>query len=99
VAGEALELLDIDDLGLDDADRKVLTTVIEKYAGGPVGLHTIAASMSEEPDTIMDVVEPYLLQLGFIDRTPQGRIATPRAYEHLGLRPPAAGPQPRLPEL
>ena len=98
VAGEALELLDIDDLGLDEADRKVLTTVIEKYDGGPVGLQTIAASMSEEPDTIMDVVEPYLLQLGFIDRTPQGRVATPRAYEHLGLQPPA-GPQPRLPEL
>ncbi len=98
VAGEALELLDIDDLGLDDADRKVLTTVIEKYDGGPVGLQTIAASMSEEPDTIMDVVEPYLLQLGFIDRTPQGRVATPRAYEHLGLQPPP-GPQPRLPEL
>jgi Holliday junction DNA helicase RuvB len=72
--------------------------VIEKYDGGPVGLQTIAASMSEEPDTIMDVVEPYLLQLGFIDRTPQGRVATPRAYAHLGL-PPPAGPQPRLPEL
>jgi Holliday junction DNA helicase RuvB len=98
VAGEALELLDIDDLGLDEADRKVLTTVIEKYDGGPVGLQTIAASMSEEPDTIMDVVEPYLLQLGFIDRTPQGRVATPRAYAHLGLQPPA-GPQHRLPEL
>jgi Holliday junction DNA helicase RuvB len=63
-----------------------------------VGLQTIAASMSEEPDTIMDVVEPYLLQLGFIDRTPQGRIATPRAYEHLGLQAPAT-PQPRLPEI
>ena len=99
VAGKALELLDIDDLGLDEADRKVLTTVIEKYDGGPVGLQTIAASMSEEPDTIMDVVEPYLLQLGFIDRTPQGRVATARAYEHLGLRPPPAAPQPRLPEL
>ena len=98
VAGEALELMEIDDLGLDDADRRMLATVIEKYDGGPVGLQTIAASLSEEPDTIMDVVEPYLLQLGFIDRTPQGRVATSRAYEHLGLRPPA-GPQPRLPEL
>ncbi len=77
VAGDALALLDIDALGLDDADRRVLDTIIVKFGGGPVGLQTIAASMSEEPDTIMDVVEPYLLQLGFIDRTPQGRIATP----------------------
>ncbi len=98
VAANALRLLDIDDLGLDDADRRVLETIIVKFAGGPVGLQTIAASMSEEADTIMDVVEPYLLQLGFIDRTPQGRVATPRAYEHLGLPVPDA-PQPRLPEL
>ena len=98
VAIEALALLDIDDLGLDDSDRRVLTTVIEKYDGGPVGLHTIAASLSEEPDTIMDVVEPYLLQLGFIDRTPQGRVATARAYEHMGLEPPPSA-QPHLPEL
>ncbi len=98
VASEALALMEIDDLGLDDADRRVLNTIIEKYDGGPVGLQTIAASLSEEPDTIMDVVEPYLLQLGFIDRTPQGRVATPRAYEHFGLAPPAA-PQPRLPEM
>ncbi len=98
VAQDALELMEIDGLGLDDSDRRVLSTVIEKYDGGPVGLQTIAASLSEEPDTIMDVVEPYLLQLGFIDRTPQGRIATPRAYEHLGFQPPAE-PQARLPEM
>lgn len=98
VADDALELMEIDDLGLDDSDRRVLSTVIEKYAGGPVGLQTIAASLSEEPDTIMDVVEPYLLQIGFIDRTPQGRVATARAYEHLGFEPPAT-PQPRLPEM
>jgi Holliday junction DNA helicase RuvB len=85
VAQEALVLLEVDDLGLDDMDRRVLRTVIEKYGGGPVGLSTIAASISEEPDTIMDVVEPYLLQLGFIERTPQGRVATQRAYEHLNL--------------
>lgn len=85
VASEALSLLSVDDLGLDDVDRLVLTTIIEKYNGGPVGLSTISASISEEPDTIMDVVEPYLLQLGFLDRTPQGRVATRRAYEHLGL--------------
>ena len=98
VATEALELLDVDDLGLDEFDRRVLRTVIEKFAGGPVGLQTIAAAINEEPDTIMDVVEPYLIQLGFIDRTPQGRVATPRAYRHLGLAAPEA-PQPRLPEI
>jgi len=76
----------------------VLETIIEKYQGGPVGLQTIAASISEEPDTVMDVVEPYLLQLGFIDRTPQGRVATPIAYEHLGLDPPTT-PQQRLPDM
>ncbi len=85
VAREALDLLQVDPLGLDDVDRRVLRTIIEKYGGGPVGLNTIAASISEEQDTIMDVVEPYLLQLGFLDRTPQGRIATRAAYEHLGL--------------
>jgi holliday junction DNA helicase RuvB len=85
VAIEALNLLNIDPLGLDDIDRKVLSTIIEKHNGGPVGLNTIAASISEEPDTIMDVVEPYLLQLGFLDRTPQGRVATRLAFEHLGL--------------
>ena len=85
VAEEALNLLNIDILGLDDVDRRVLRTIIEKYDGGPVGLNTIAASVSEEPDTIMDVVEPYLLQLGFLGRTPQGRIATRLAYDHLGI--------------
>jgi Holliday junction DNA helicase RuvB len=84
-AQEALNLLNVDPKGLDDVDRRVLSTIIEKYHGGPVGLSTIAASISEEQDTIMDVVEPYLLQLGFIDRTPQGRVATQRAYDHLGV--------------
>ena len=97
-AKEALRLLEIDDVGLDDADRRVLTTIIDKFDGGPVGLQTIAASISEEADTVMDVVEPYLLQLGFIDRTPQGRVATTRAYEHLKLTPPKKQ-QPRLPEI
>jgi Holliday junction DNA helicase RuvB len=95
VAQEALDLLDVDALGLDDIDRRVLHTILEKYGGGPVGLSTIAASISEEPDTIMDVVEPYLLQLGFLDRTPQGRVATRRAYEHLGVPIPKED-QPRL---
>lgn len=85
VAQEALNLLAIDELGLDDIDRRVLTAIIENFGGGPVGLETIAASISEESDTIMDVYEPYLLQLGFLDRTPRGRVATSRAYEHLGL--------------
>ena len=95
VSQHALDLLEVDSLGLDDIDRRVLRTVIENYRGGPVGLSTIAASVSEEPDTIMDVVEPYLLQLGFLERTPQGRLATQRAYEHLGLTYPKEG-QPRL---
>jgi Holliday junction DNA helicase RuvB len=95
VAKEALDLLQVDPLGLDDVDRRVLRTIIEKYSGGPVGLNTIAASISEEQDTIMDVVEPYLLQLGFLDRTPQGRVATKPAYEHLGLEYREEG-QPRL---
>jgi len=85
VAQDALALLEVDALGLDDIDRRVLHTIIEKFVGGPVGLETIGAALSEEPDTIMDVVEPYLLQLGFLDRTPRGRVATRRAYEHLGF--------------
>jgi len=85
MAAEALALLDVDALGLDDLDRRVLRSIVEKFGGGPVGLETIAASISEESDTIMDVVEPYLLQLGFLERTPRGRMATRRAYEHLGL--------------
>jgi Holliday junction DNA helicase RuvB len=92
----ALELMDVDEKGLDSIDRRVLLTIIEKYAGGPVGLSTIAASISEEPDTIMDVVEPYLLQLGFLDRTSQGRVATKIAYEHLGLTFPESNHQPKL---
>jgi Holliday junction DNA helicase RuvB len=92
----ALDLLQVDPLGLDDVDRRVLKTIIEKYSGGPVGLNTIGASIGEEPETIMDVVEPYLLQLGFLDRTPQGRVATRLAYEHLGLAYPDDAPQPRL---
>jgi Holliday junction DNA helicase RuvB len=88
-AREALARLDIDGLGLDDVDHKILRSIIEKFRGGPVGLETIAASISEESDTIMDVYEPYLLQLGFLERTPRGREATARAYEHLGLIPPS----------
>ena len=96
VATEALNLLNVDPLGLDEVDRRVLSTIIEKYNGGPVGLNTIAASIGEEPDTIMDVVEPYLLQLGFLDRTPQGRVATRHAYDHLNLKFPELPQQPKL---
>jgi len=84
VAVEALTRLEVDPLGLDELDRKVLSTIIDKFNGGPVGLDTIAASISEEADAITDVYEPYLLQLGFLERTPRGRMATPLAYEHLG---------------
>ena len=95
VAHQALDLMNVDLLGLDEMDRKVLRTIIEKYRGGPVGLNTIASSISEEPDTIMDVVEPYLLQLGFLERTSQGRVATEGAYAHMGLAVPDNA-QPRL---
>ncbi|HMN14288.1 MAG TPA: Holliday junction branch migration DNA helicase RuvB [Bellilinea sp.] len=95
-AREALNLLNVDPLGLDDVDRRVLQTIIEKYSGGPVGLNTIAASIGEESDTIMDVVEPYLLQLGFLDRTSQGRVATKAAFEHLGIPYIDAAQQPKL---
>ena len=88
-AQEALDSLGIDTLGLDDADHRVLDSLINSFGGGPVGLETLASSIAEEPDTVMDVYEPYLLQLGFIDRTPRGRRATRRAYEHLGVEPPA----------
>jgi Holliday junction DNA helicase RuvB len=95
-AAAALDLLNVDRQGLDEVDLRVLKTIITKYNGGPVGLNTIAASISEEPDTIMEVIEPYLLQLGFLNRTPQGRVATKRAYEYLGLAESQAGEQPRL---
>ncbi|MFC1593200.1 Holliday junction branch migration DNA helicase RuvB [Candidatus Omnitrophota bacterium] len=84
VAVEALARLEVDPIGLDEIDHKLLRTIIDKFNGGPVGLDTIAASIGEEADTIMDVYEPYLLQLGFLDRTPRGRTATQSAYQHLG---------------
>jgi Holliday junction DNA helicase RuvB len=88
VAQEALARLEVDELGLDEVDHKVLRTIIEKFDGGPVGIETIAASISEEADTIMDVYEPYLMQVGFLQRTPRGRVATRHAYGHLGLKAP-----------
>jgi Holliday junction DNA helicase RuvB len=88
VAGAALDLLEVDHVGLDRLDREILRTICEKFSGGPVGLSTLAASIGEEQDTVEDVYEPYLLQRGLIERTPRGRAATKRAYEHLGLKPP-----------
>src|SRR5438876_1137098 len=85
VARAALELFDVDELGLDTLDAKVLHTLIEKFGGGPVGITSLAAALSEETDTIEDVSEPYLLQIGFLQRTPRGRVATERAYAHLGV--------------
>jgi Holliday junction DNA helicase RuvB len=89
-AAAALDLLEVDHVGLDRLDREILRTICEKFSGGPVGLSTLAASIGEEQDTVEDVYEPYLLQRGLIERTPRGRAATRRAFEHLGLEPPAA---------
>jgi Holliday junction DNA helicase RuvB len=88
VAHAAMKLLEVDDQGFDEIDRKLLRTIIEKFSGGPVGVNSLAAAISEERDAIEDIYEPYLIQAGFLDRTPRGRIATARAYEYLGLTVP-----------
>ncbi len=90
VAREALDRLGVDEHGLDEVDRNLMLTIIQKFAGGPVGLNTIAASLSEEEDAIEEIYEPYLMQLGLLDRTQRGRMATPLAYKHFGLEPPRA---------
>ena len=87
-AREALHLLEIDDLGLDSSDRRLLTAIIEHYGGGPVGVETLAASIAEDRATIEDAYEPYLMQIGLLERTPRGRRATPKAYRHLDIKPP-----------
>ena len=96
VARDALALLEIDQYGFDEIDRKLILTIIDKFGGGPVGLNALAASISEEPDAIEDIYEPYLLQIGFIDRTPRGRTATRRAFEHFARIPPPDGSQRKL---
>jgi len=96
IALDALAMLEVDELGLDTIDRRILRTIVEKYEGGPVGLDTIAVSVSEDPETVEDVYEPFLMQLGFLARTPRGRVATKLAYEHLGLVQANTGEQPRL---
>lgn len=85
---ESLKMLDVDELGLDDSDRRLIRAIIEKYGGGPVGIETLAATLSEDVQTIEEVLEPFLMQIGFLKRTPQGRVATPHAYRHLKITPP-----------
>jgi holliday junction DNA helicase RuvB len=92
VADLALELLEVDEHGLERLDREILRAVVEKFDGGPVGLSTLAIAIGEEPDTLEDVYEPYLVKSGLLKRTPRGRVATARAYRHLGVEPPARGP-------
>src|SRR6202166_912492 len=96
IAEKALDLLEVDRFGLDEIDQKIMQTVLEKYSGGPVGLTTIAASIDEEPGTIEEVYEPYLMQLGFLDRTPRGRVGTERAFEHFGILRRVRGTQNSL---
>ena len=96
VAKDALALLEVDVHGFDEVDRKLMLTIIDKFGGGPVGVGALAAAISEEQDAIEDIYEPYLLQLGFLDRTPRGRTVTRRAYEHFGRVPPVASPQKKL---
>ena len=91
IAHQALAMLDVDPQGFDVMDRKLLEAVIHRFDGGPVGLDNIAASIGEERDTIEDVIEPYLIQQGYLQRTPRGRIATLAAFRHLGVTPPQAG--------
>ena len=96
VAQKALDLLEVDPHGLDEIDQKIMMTVLQKYGGGPVGINTIAASIDEEPDTIEEVYEPYLMQLGFIDRTPRGRVATPQAFDYFKVPRREMGAQSQL---
>jgi len=96
IADAALKMLDVDAIGLDMMDRKMLLAIIEKFAGGPVGVDNLAAALSEERDTIEDVLEPYLIQQGYLQRTPRGRMATLLAYQHFGLTAPAASSAPEL---
>jgi Holliday junction DNA helicase RuvB len=97
IADKALLRLDVDARGLDQLDRRYLTTIAEFYNGGPVGIETIAAALSEPRDAIEEIVEPYLLQQGFISRTPRGRVLTLKSYRHLGVSGPARSSTPHLP--
>ena len=86
VVAHAMKVMEVDELGLDSVDKNILTTIIDKFSGGPVGLDTLASATGEDATTIEDVYEPYLLQLGFVARTPRGRVAMPNAYKHLGRK-------------
>jgi Holliday junction DNA helicase RuvB len=86
-AQAALKMLEVDQHGFDEVDRRLLLTIIEKYQGGPVGLNTLAAALAEEPDAIEDIYEPFLIQIGFLNRTPRGRVVTQLAYDHFGIQP------------
>ena len=95
VANDALNRMEVDTYGLDEMDRKLLLTIIEKFNGGPVGVGTLSASIHEEKDSIEEIIEPYLIQIGFLDRTPRGRLATTLAYHHFGI----TSPNPHRPGL
>jgi Holliday junction DNA helicase RuvB len=99
LAASSLDRLDVDAIGLENTDRDYLLALLDKFGGGPVGVETLAAALSEERDTLEDVVEPFLLQQGFIQRTPRGRCATDHAWAHMGLRKPGAAGKPRQKEL
>ena len=88
VARQALEMLEVDEHGFDEVDRRLLRTIVDKFGGGPVGVASLAASLSEERDALEDIHEPFLIQAGFLERTPRGRVATARAYEYFGLTAP-----------
>ncbi|HZI19133.1 MAG TPA: Holliday junction branch migration DNA helicase RuvB [Pyrinomonadaceae bacterium] len=98
IADDALNRMEVDTFGLDEVDRKLLTLIIEKFDGGPVGLNTLSAALHEEKDSIEEIIEPYLIQIGFLNRTPKGRVATRMAYEHFGIEPPRP-PAPPTPAL
>jgi Holliday junction DNA helicase RuvB len=93
IADDALNRMEVDTFGLDEVDRKLLALIIEKFDGGPVGLNTLSAALHEEKDSIEEIIEPYLIQIGFLNRTPKGRVATRTAYEHFGIEPPRTNPQ------
>jgi Holliday junction DNA helicase RuvB len=99
VAKEALQLLDVDQFGLDDMDSRILKTIIEKFDGGPVGVSTIAAAVGEDAGTLEEVYEPFLVQNGFLQRTPRGRVATAQAYRHFGFNPPSTSGNAQQPTL
>jgi len=92
-AKAALKMFEVDEIGLDIMDRQYLLTILDKFGGGPVGLNTIGVALAEDTETIEDIFEPFLIQIGFLNRTPRGRVLTPLAYKHFGRKPPQSSPQ------